>query len=85
MLESMLTTVDNPHDPFTQFKAWYVYDTSAGHHTLALLGRIVMTSDDMSDADQVLAAELAIDEIVQENVSGLHRKVTEKNNVKHNA
>ncbi len=77
--QHMLTTVDNPYDPFTQFKAWYVYDTSAGYHTLALLGRIVKTSDDLSDADQVLAAELAIEEIVQENVSGVHRKVTEKN------
>jgi hypothetical protein len=74
--ESMLTTVDNPHDPFTEFDLWYAYDTQAGHHTCSLLARIVVTSDDLSDADQSLALEQAIDEIARENVSGVHRKVS---------
>lgn len=72
----MLTTVDNPYDPFTEFDEWYQFDTSAGYHSSALLARIVRTSDELSDADQSVAIELAIDEIVRENVSGMHRKVT---------
>lgn len=76
MSESMLTTVDNPYDPFTQFDEWYRFDTQSGYHTSALLARIVRTSDELSDADQSVAIELAIDEIVRENVSGMHRKVT---------
>ena len=75
MAEHMLTTVDNPYDPFTQFDEWYSYDRSAGYHTAALLARVVMTSDELSEADQSLAYELAIDEIVTENVSGVHKKV----------
>ena len=70
----MLTTIDNPYDPFTQFKEWYVYDTSAGYHSSALLARIARSSDELSEADQQLAYELAIDEIVKENALGLHRK-----------
>jgi hypothetical protein len=71
----VLTTVDNPFNPITQFDEWYAYDMSLGHHTLALLGRIVITSDELSEADESLAIEQAIEEIIRENVSGVHRKV----------
>lgn len=73
--EHMLTTVDNPFDPFTQFDEWFAYDVSMGYNTSSLLARIVLSSDEMSDADQSLAIERAIDEVVLYNVSGMHRKV----------
>jgi len=73
--EHMLTTVDNPYDPFTQFDEWYAFDVAAGYNTSAFLARIVKTSTELSEADQSLAIEEAIDEIVRENVSGVHRKV----------
>ena len=76
MKESMLTTVDNPFDPFTQFDVWYAYDESKGYHTSAFLARIVKSSDELSETDQSIAIEDAIDEIVRENVLGIYRKVT---------
>lgn len=75
-VEYMLTTVDNPFNPFTQFDEWYVFDTSAGYHTSAFLSKIVKTSDDLSEADQELAIQQAIDEIVELNVLGIWKKVT---------
>lgn len=75
MAEHMLTTVDNPFDPRTNFDEWHAYDMTLGHHTMAFLARVVATSPQLSDADQSLAIELAIDEIVRENVSGLHKKL----------
>jgi hypothetical protein len=72
----MLTTVDNPFSPFTEFQQWFAFDTSLGYHTAELLARITMSSDELSEADQDQAIQLAIDEIVRENVSGMHRKVT---------
>lgn len=75
MSSYMLTTIDNPYDPRTQYDDWNAWDAHAGYYTLALLGRIVNTSDDLSDADQALAIDTAIDEIVKENVSGMHTKV----------
>ena len=80
MQESMLTTVDNEFDPFTQYDAWYAYDERVGHHSTSLLARIVKTSDELSETDQSIAIEDAIDEIVRENVSGMHRKVTREVN-----
>lgn len=76
MAEHMLTTVDNPYDPFTQFDDWYSWDEAAGYHTMSFLARIVKTSEALSQADQELAMEEGIDEIVKENVLGLYRKVT---------
>lgn len=70
----MLTTVDNPYNPFTQFDEWRTWDEASGYHTLAYLGRVVVTSDELSDGDQSLAQEQAIEEIVQEN-QGLYTKV----------
>jgi hypothetical protein len=71
----MLTTFDNPFDPFTQWDEWYAWDQNAGYHTPGLLDRISRVADDLSEADQYLAVQWAIDEIVRENVSGMHRKV----------
>ncbi len=78
MAEHMLTTVDNPFDPFTQFDEWYSFDVASGYNTSALLARVVVTSDELSEADQSRAIESAIDEIVRENVSGVHRKVEQQ-------
>lgn len=73
--EYMLTTVDNPFDPFTQFDEWYAWDQTAGYHTPGLLARVARIGDDLSEADQHLAIQTAIDEIVQENVLGVFMKV----------
>lgn len=76
MLESMLTTLDNPHDPFDSWDEWYAFDQAAGYHTPGMLARIVVMSNELSDTDQSLAIELAIDEIVRENVNGMYHKVS---------
>lgn len=72
----MLTTVDNPYDPFNDFPRWLAFDTSMGYNTTGLLARIVKTSDDLSESDQVIATNQAIREIVEINVLGVYRAVT---------
>jgi hypothetical protein len=71
----MLTTVDNPFNPFTQFDEWNSYDMMKGYGTLSYLSRIVITSSELSDASQSEAIEAGIDEIVRENPLGIYRKV----------
>lgn len=75
MTEYMLTTVDNPFNPYTHFTEWYAYDMVLGYNTPGLLARITTTSVELSDADQNAALEEAIDSIVKENVLGVYRKV----------
>lgn len=74
----MLTTIDNPFDPFTEYDEWEAYDESAGYYSSALLARITLSSDELSEADQDIALELAIDEIVKENTLGVYKKVSQK-------
>lgn len=76
MIESMLTTIDNPWDPFTQWDLWLSYDMALGYNTSGFLARIVITSDELSESDQRLAHEMAINEIVAENVTGIYKKVS---------
>jgi hypothetical protein len=71
----MLSTVDNPFNPFTEFDAWDSYDRMKGYGTLSFLGRIVNTSDDLSEPDQDQAYYDAVDEIIEENVLGLYVKI----------
>jgi hypothetical protein len=74
--EYMLTTVDNPFDPFTRFDEWLAYDTRKGYNTAGMLDRIANVSSDLSEPDQALAIQNAIDEIVKENVLGKWIKVS---------
>lgn len=71
----MLTTVDNPYSPFTQFDEWLQFDQSSGYYTTQYLARLTLSSVELSDTDQSIAIEYAIDEIVLENVNGVYRKV----------
>lgn len=77
MKRHMLTTIDNPFDPWTQFDSWYTWDESAGYHTTSFLARVVRTSPILSDSEQDVAYENAVEEIVRENVSGMWKKVEE--------
>jgi hypothetical protein len=77
MKRHMLTTVDNPFDPWTQWDSWYNWDEQAGYHTTSFLARIVRSSPILSDDEQDMALETAVDEIVRENVSGMWKKVPE--------
>lgn len=74
--ERMLTTVDNPYSPFTEYDKWFQFDRDKGYNTCGLLGRIARSSHELSDADEDLAIELAMQEIVRENVYGVHRLVS---------
>ena len=77
MVASRLTTTDNPFDPFTQFQQWMTWDHNAGYDTPNYLARVVITSDELSEADQDLAIEHAIDEILEEQPDGIYRRVME--------
>lgn len=77
--ESMLTTLDNPYNPFTQYEEWYALDRYLGHYTPEYLARVAIVSDGLSPADQQLAIEDAIAEIVALNFNGLYARVTRSN------
>lgn len=74
----MLTTVDNPFDPFEQFTSWFMFDEEKGYHTCSYLGRIARTSDQLSEEENELENERAIDEILKYDFWNIYKKVVQK-------
>lgn len=74
----MLSTIDNPWNPFTHYEEWLAFDSAHGYYSPSLLARVTVSSNELSEYDQEQDIIRAIDEIVTENVSGMHRKVTPK-------
>lgn len=73
-----LTTFDNPYDPFTQFEQWFLFDVEKGHNTCDYLGRIARTSEQLSDEENDLENERAIDEIIKLDFMNKYKKVYDK-------
>lgn len=62
-----ITTNDNPYDYFTQFKQWLDYDRQMGYFTLEYLARIVRLAPDLSEEEEQIEIESAIDSIIEWN------------------
>ena len=78
---SMLTTVDNPFDPFDDYSNWLREDIDLARRrgtitSFELLGMYALTSNDLSEADNHAAIEEAIDEIIKHDMLKLFKKVT---------
>ena len=69
----LLTTVDNPYNPFTDFIPWYMEDLRLGYDTCGLLARMTLSSDRIDNEDELAAMR----DIVRDNYSGKHIIVTE--------
>ena len=76
MRRCMLTTFDNPYDPFEQFTSWFLFDVEKGYNSGAYLGRIARTSDQLSEEENELEIERAIDEIIKYDFRNIYKKVT---------
>ena len=75
MAKCMLTTHDNPYDPFTQYEAWYHFDEGKGYHSCAYLARIARTSDRLSEEENDQEIERAINDIIKYDVLGIYKKL----------
>ena len=71
----MLTTFDNPYNPFEQFTSWFLFDVEKGYNTCSYLGRIARTSDQLSEEENELEIERAIDEIIKYDFRNIYKKV----------
>ena len=71
----MLTTIDNPYDPFNEFDNWIQFDLDKGYDCSGYLARIARTSDQLSDEENEREVERAIDEIIKYDFMNLYVKV----------
>lgn len=73
--DCMITTHDNPYDPFNQFDHWFLYDCEKGYYTCGYLARVAFISDGMSEDEKNEEIERAIDEIIALDFLGIYEKV----------
>ena len=73
--DCMLTTFDNPYNPFSQFKNWFLFDVEKGYDSCGYLARIAHLADGMSEDEQNEEIEHAIDEIIALDFLGIYTKV----------
>ena len=71
----MLTTFDNPYNPFDEFTSWFMFDEEKGYHSCAYLGRIAKTSEQLSDEENAQEIERAIDEIIKYDFQNIYKNV----------
>lgn len=72
--DCMLTTYDNPFNPFKDFEIWWKTDLLLGHDTCGLLARTALTSPNFSDEVNEREIDRAMDEICR-NDPVLYKKV----------
>lgn len=74
--DCMLTTFDNPFDPFEQFTSWFLFDVEKGYNTCGYLARIAKLSDDMTQKEIDEEIERAMDVIISNDFMNIYKKVT---------
>ena len=73
--EVMLTTFDNPFDPFDEFIPWFLFDVEKGYYTCSRLARIARSSEEFSIEEDKEETERAIDEIIDHDFLNIYKKV----------
>lgn len=73
--DCMLTTFDNPYNPFDDFTLWLLYDKEHGYNTCERLARIAKLSDDMSQDEIDAETDRAMDEIIFYDFLNIYKKV----------
>ena len=70
----MLTTFDNPYDPFEQFTLWFLFDVEKGYNTCERLARIANITEGLSDKEIDAATDAAIDEMIKYDFLNIYKK-----------
>ena len=71
----MLSTNDNPHNPFKDFDSWHMYDIEKGYNSSGRMMRIAKLAPDMTEEEENIEIERAIDEIVKYDITDTYCKV----------
>ena len=79
MTRYMLTTKDNPFDPFDEFEKWLQFDISRGYHSCNVLAdRAIVSDGSLSKEEDENSISEAIDRIILEFPSIEFMKVSKE-------
>ena len=78
--ECLLTTIDNPFNPFEDFDEWFNFDVEKGYYSCSKLARIAEITPEMTEKEINEEMERAIDVIIKNDFLDIYRKVTHETN-----
>ena len=78
MTETMLTTIDNPFNPFEQFVDWYMFDCQKGYNTYSRIARLMPDDDSLSSIEKDRIEDNIIDRMIRHDPLGIYTKVDEE-------
>ena len=76
--ECMITTIDNPYDPFEQFDLWFMFDIEKGYYTYSKIARLSNVTFDMAPFEFDRETDRAIDKLIEIDFANIYRKVYKK-------
>ena len=74
----MLTTLDNPFNPFVDFSSWYMFDCEKDHNTSSRLARIANIDSEMTQKEREEEMDRAMNLIVKYDFEDIYVKGTEE-------
>ena len=75
MICSAITTFDNPYDPFDNFNSWLMFDMDKGYNSCGLLDRFAKTSDSLSEEENNIIIDKAIDDIIIHDPLNIYKEL----------
>ena len=66
----MLTTFDNPYNPFVDFTSWYMYDCEMQYNTCGRLARLADINSEMTEREIDEAKEEAMNFMIKYDLEG---------------
>ena len=82
---AMLTTIDNPYSPFTEYDRWKAFDTVYGHNTyetLAVLGSFGLLQSKLSETEFEQHVNDTMNQLIETDPIGLWIKVWPDSKIK---
>lgn len=76
MTQNMLSTRDNPFNPFDDFDKWLVFDIQHGYNSCGLLSRVANAPNEMTLTEETRIINDAINQILRDDVLDLYIKVS---------
>lgn len=77
----MLTTFDNPFNPFEDFKSWFMFDSDKGYNSCGLIDRLGNFSEDLTEHETYLETERVIDKIIKLDPFNIYTKIEKDTNI----
>lgn len=74
----MLTTFDNPFNPFVDFKSWYMFDCEQGYNTCSRIARLIDEDSEMTDKEAEEERIRVIEFMLKYDLEGKYFKGTQK-------